>query len=361
MKNTTDTNDERNGRPSASSGEANEACPPRERMSRGMPNTTNKVAQAGDRIHERLAGNKNIKLSSDEEYMASLCERDRAALYSLVFSGSEDGATLVESIEERRWYARNRFSGKADVVAWKGRKALILDYKTGRVPVSHAKDNGQLRWLAVLWNQRKRFDEITVAISQPHCGAMTTYTYDAAALKKARLRVMSALRKMESPDARFRVGEKQCKYCRAKSICPALKDSEMTIKAIDKVESLTPAQMSGLLDVIPIIEERCKSIKAAATTMLTNGANIDGYTLIDGQSRRKVTDPMGAYVFLTGAGLIDDHHFLDAATISVAKLQKAIAEYNDLSVGEAKKEMEDKLELFIKTDQSAQRISKELA
>ncbi len=354
MKNT----DERGGKPSASDGENYELCNGKVKLSSGMPDNSNKVAVVGDRIHAWLDG-EDVKLDSDEMYMAKLCERDRHALFDLVFPDWRNDPP-EQSNEERKWYANGRFSGKADVVAWRGRTALILDYKTGRIPVTHAKDNGQLRWLTVLWNQRKRYDEVTVAISQPHCGAMTVHTYDAAALKKARLRVMRVLRKMESPNPTLRAGAKQCKYCRAKAICPALKDSESALKTISDVETLSSTQLSGLLDILPVIEDRCKSIKTHAMNLLERDPKaIAGYSLEAGQSRRKITDPMGAYVFLSGAGLIDDHHYLDAASISVGKLQKAIAEYNDIGVGEAKREMEEKLELFIAHSEAGMKLVKE--
>ena len=216
--------DERKGKPSASDGENYERCNGKVKLSSGMPDNSSKVARVGDKIHAWLNG-EDIKLDSDEMYMAKLCERDRHTIFDLVFPDWEDNPP-EQSNEERKWYRSKRFSGKADVVAWRGRNALILDYKTGRIPVTHAKDNGQLRWLTVLWNQRKRFDEVTVVISQPHCGAMTVHTYDAAALAKARRRVTRTLRKMNAPNPTLRAGAKQCKYCKAKAICPALKDSE---------------------------------------------------------------------------------------------------------------------------------------
>jgi hypothetical protein len=213
------TDDERLGLPSASGLERLMLCPGSKRMERGMPESTNPDAERGTRIHAWLAG-ETIDLDSEEEIDAFAC-RDQAA--PLI-----EGARTI--IREERIYLRDGlrpiFSGQADVIALfdADTRAVVLDYKTGRGSVSDADTNAQLAALAVLVRcEFPTVETASVAIIQPVLRAKPIVaTYDTAGMDAAERTLRAALAEASKENARLNPGESQCKYCKGKTVCPAL-------------------------------------------------------------------------------------------------------------------------------------------
>jgi len=242
--------------------------------------------------------------------------------------------------EKRLWYRGNRFSGKADLIAIKDGVALIVDYKCGRIPVTPAETNGQMRWNVALMAHHYAFNEVTVALVQPRCGPPSTYTYDQKAIKKARAQVTSTLRKMESNNPVLRVGEKQCKYCKAKAFCPALQKKQGDLMRVSDVHALTPVQLSEVLTVLPAVKAQCKAIEEHAKELLHEDANaIPGYGLTEPTLMRSVNDIVTAFERLGKANLIDEARFMECCSVKIGHLQKAVASHTSSGPTEARRQM----------------------
>lgn len=102
--------------------------------------------------------------------------------------------------------------------------------------------------------------------------------------------------------------EKACMFCKAKATCPKLtgRVSEELAKEFtdlttasaparkDLVKAMMPAidQLGAKMDAIPLIEDWCKAIRAAAETELLAGRPVAGYKLVQGrQGNRMWADP----------------------------------------------------------------------
>jgi len=72
-------------------------------------------------------------------------------------------------VEKRMWSADMTYSGRADLILYDkgGKWAIIVDHKSGWLPVTVAADNWQLRTLAVLLRTKTGIDDILVASSSP--------------------------------------------------------------------------------------------------------------------------------------------------------------------------------------------------
>jgi hypothetical protein len=261
----------------------------------------------------------------------------------MVWSDWEDNPPEVH-LEERLWYRNNRYSGKADWVGIRDKKALIVDYKFGRIAVDKANDNDQLIWLAVLVFTNFNVDRITVAIVQPYCGPPTLHTYERKALQRLRWRVLSIVRRIDQQHAPLRAGQSQCKYCNALHICPAVEGKRDAIARIDErqVTELTNAHLVSLLAAVPAVRTLCEKIEGEAVERLQSDPEaIKGYELIRSKGRRSIKDVNEAVMRLLKAGVLDAEGVAAASSLQVGKLQRVMQEYNEVGLNEAREIMEE--------------------
>jgi len=201
--------DERERLPSASGMERLALCPGSFllEVERGEK-TTSDDAALGNRIHDWLAW-RNVQLAPEEQELADAC--DAQANQLMTEWRCTGDAPKVEIIREQRLWARDAdglertWSGKPDVViiaedpATGTRRALVVDYKTGRGDVTEAAGNMQLRALAVLVAEEFNVTEVRVAIVQPLAGRPTVCDYDDIALAVAKVEIDAIVRRATTP------------------------------------------------------------------------------------------------------------------------------------------------------------------
>lgn len=291
-------------------------------METGLHDASGEAAQLGERIHLWLEDSTKIKLAGEELALAKRCEEERLSMMSLLFDGWED-SPVVDLREKRLWFRSRRYSGKADFIAFRDKTALIADYKTGRTPVSHASGNHQLKWLAVLVAQHYKVEEVFIAVIQPLVGPYTLHRFDKPALDKARKEVLKVLRKVEDEMSQPSPGAVQCKYCKARQLCPALNQKAVELA---KPLELTAALVTRQLDVVLALETMIELVKTRAKEMLlADPGCIPGYKLRPGSIRRSIPDMAKAAVALDKAGLLTRDELIGAASISLPALERAIA------------------------------------
>ncbi|KCV26347.1 PF10926 family protein, partial [Bordetella bronchiseptica 00-P-2730] len=102
-------------------------------------------------------------------------------------------------------------------------------------------------------------------------------------------------------------GEKQCRFCKAKATCPALRDHVLSTVADDFVDVSKPvapqiehaaertvdnAILGNLLGAVDLVESWCKAIRAKAEAELLAGHPVPGFKLVEGRrgARRWTND-----------------------------------------------------------------------
>ena len=332
--------DERRNRPSASKAKDYKLCTDKHHLEMGMPDTTSPEASMGNNIHKALELNDFSKLNREEVSIASACSDNRTMLLNWKWPDWRENPPTVW-LEKRLWYKKDKFSGKADFVAFRDNEAVILDYKTGRIKVDEAVENSQLHWCLALVDHallKQKLTSITVAISQPPARHFSTYTFRReliTVLKGEASRLVNEIDKGGSrEELRLVPGTIQCRYCKAKAVCPALSKQFEVLSELKDARTLTPLLLSKVLPVVGAVEARCKAIKEQAKKVLAEGGHIPDWRLKDGPMRRKVTDGGKVYGVLADAGVPFDD-ILEAATFSVPKVERmcrnhgAEAEFDD--------------------------------
>jgi len=334
--------DKRKGRPSASAAKANRLCNGRHKMCLPIKDTESPAAAAGTLAHLYMEDD-TIKIPDD---MLSACEEaksQRDHLVGMVWADWETNPPELH-LEERLWYRKDRYSGKADWIGIRDKKALIIDYKFGRIAVDKACQNDQLVWLAVLVFTNFNVDRITVAIVQPYCGPVTLHTYEVDDLQRLRWRVLSIVRRIDQQHAPLRAGPAQCKYCKAIHVCPAIEGKRDAIARIDEQQmtTLTNAHLVSMLDAVPAVRTLCEKIEGEAVSRLQSDPRaIRGYELIRSKGRRGIKDVNAAVLRLLAAGVIDAEGIAAASSLQVGKLQRVMQEYNEVGLKEAREIIEE--------------------
>lgn len=133
--------DERQGLPSASGMQRLFLCPGSWNAERKCPiDEESEDAAMGTILHAHMEQGTMPEDPEDAEAVAWCREMEKALCEKHL--GMKENWTDVQTVREVRLFERDRlFSGKPDMVAVWDRKALVVDYKFGRIPVSPAECN----------------------------------------------------------------------------------------------------------------------------------------------------------------------------------------------------------------------------
>jgi hypothetical protein len=136
-------------------------------------------------------------------------------------------------------------------------------------------------------------------------------------------------------------GEKQCRFCKAKATCPALR-AEITevvggssAATLDEFSDFTPetVDMQTGDNYLPIamakvgmVEDWCKAVRAEVERRLLAGQNVDGYKLVEGKrGPRKWSDADDIEQLFKSFRLRQDEMY-DFTLISPTKAEKVFKE-----------------------------------
>ena len=168
--------------------------------------------------------------------------------------------------------------GTADAILVDGNHLHVIDLKTGRVAVE-AQDNKQLLTYALgAMRQLKAPSSIecTMHIYQPRVGH-SKWTVSGNRLNLHGERLKSAAELALSDDAPTSPSVDACRYCKAKTICPSMREKvQETARSDFKPDtSITPE----MLDNAALVAAWADAVQAAAKEQLANGKSIQGWTM----------------------------------------------------------------------------------
>ena len=313
----------------------------------------NDDAASGTRIHAALA---NLlpwdSLTVAERDTMDMCERDAQEVikdwangnaYTEVFElrlGLTTAGQVIE-VDEHTPPSLLVYTGQADLIAWDGKRALVVDYKTGRGEYAAALDNAQLAALAVLVAGYYQVEEVRVAIVQPWAGRPTVSTYLRDSLATARGWIHNVIADADTATPEMATPGHYCKWCKAKVICEAFK-----VKMLNQIEVVDPMSIAGLPakeqgqamwaranELTPerhtaaylgleMIKRYAHAIEATFR-MRVEAGEIPGWIIETKQGSREIIDPQKAFTALEPLGVtVED--FLSASSVAIGPLEEAL-------------------------------------
>lgn len=300
--------DERQGLPSASGMQRLFLCPGSWNAERKCPiDEESDDAAMGTMLHACMEQGTTPEDPEDAEAVAWCREMEKALCEKHL--GMKENWTDVQTVREVRLFERDRlFSGKPDMVAVWDRKALVVDYKFGRIPVSPAECNLQLSALAVLvmdGHEAYHADEVFVCILQPYASrkepAVCRYTRES--VEQARAFFRACIEQAQDEHAPLKPSEKACRYCRAQSSCPAVKLALVQVTSGDLTagwEEWSPEKRREAYDLAKLAKKWAASVESKVKADLRAEVEIPGLVLAPGKKAFTVTDAAAAFQILNG-------------------------------------------------------------
>jgi len=175
--------------------------------------------------------------------------------------------------------------GTADAILVDGNHLHVIDLKTGRVAVD-AEDNKQLLTYALgAMRQLKAPNtiECTMHIFQPRVGH-SKWTVSGNYLELHGRRLLSAAELALSGDAPTRPSPDACRYCKAKTICPSMREKvQETARSDFKPDTTVTPEM---LENAALVAAWADAVQSAAKAQITEGKAIQGWTMRAGRKTK---------------------------------------------------------------------------
>jgi len=243
------------------------------------------AAAVGTAIHELseiILSGKEVPTGTDQDHVA-MAQGYADFVNTLVENPRKK---LIEvNLDEGLKSLHPALGGTADAVLVDGDHLHVVDLKTGRVAVD-ATDNKQLLTYALgAMRQFKAPASITCTmhIFQPRVGH-SKWTVSGQELVEHGERLKAAAELALSGDAPTRPSPDACRYCKAKTICPSMREKVQEVARSDfKPDTTVTPEM---LDNAALVAAWADAVQSAAKAQIIEGKAIDGWTMRAGRKTK---------------------------------------------------------------------------
>lgn len=295
-------------------------CPGSVKLEENQPNTSSSAAEMGTLCHwigeQCLLWNLEAEDFQGHPDLTSLTHREFSWVQEYVdyVHAQELDFYLVEQrvrITEDCW-------GTSDVIGFRGNSIHIIDAKFGSGLEVSADKNEQLRIygfgsLDEMNHIYGPFEWVVMHIAQP---PLDNFSKDVISVENLEFWVKEVLSPgiaaTKDPKPLLVPGEKQCRFCKAKSFCKARADSNLDI-AMNEFGSptpppavLSPEDIARLLPILPEIKRWAEEVQGHALEQSVKGVKVPGFKVVEGRSVRRWENEDLVIEALRSEGLQDD-------------------------------------------------------
>lgn len=245
-----------------------------------------------------------------------------------IFNGAgEDAELMIEQQFSLEDYVPESF-GTSDAVVIGDKTIEVIDLKYGKGVKVSAINNPQLRLYGLgaadLFEELYDFDTVRMTIIQPRLDHISTEEMPLAELRKWALEEVAP----QAQKAMDGTGEVSpgtwCKWCPAKAICRKRAEANLELAKMEfrEPELLTPEEIGEVLAKADQLKAWAKEIEDYALQHALDGEHFEGWKLVEGTSRRQITDKVKAGELLKAAGFTDEQIF-KTELCGITDLEKA--------------------------------------
>ena len=261
-------------------------CPGSYRLESLMPyEPAGEAAAIGTAIHELseiILSGKEVPAGTDPDHVA-MAQGYADFVNTLVENPRKK---LIEvNLDEGLKSLHPALGGTADAVLVDGNHLHIIDLKTGRVAVDATENKQLLTYALGAMRQLKAPSSITCTmhIYQPRVGH-SKWTVSGLRLELHGRRLQSAAELALTDDAPTNPSPDACRYCKAKTICPSMREKvQETARSDFKPDTTVTPEM---LDDAALVTAWADAVQAAAKEQLANGKSIQGWTMRVGRKTK---------------------------------------------------------------------------
>lgn len=305
-------------------------CPGCLKMCEGIPKTESEYAKEGTMLHDKVAKHDISGLTSEQIIAVERCfELQKRLAPDSVWEHEIPMTVTDDEFNEI-------ICGTADLFALKenGRHGILTDMKFGRGAVTPAPENWQVKTYVCMAFQKYDIDFCDGIIFSPRLGTagFSTCTYSREDLADFPLLLKNIYENTQN-GIQLHAGEKQCKFCDAKPVCPEYASwTGKVSNAVAKIEHshelsidrLAEAlkQTAQVKDFIKQLQERVASIEnVAREKLIKNEVTPEqiGYMLKIRKGNRKCVNPQEVFNILSE--VIPIEKFMSVVDISISELE----------------------------------------
>jgi hypothetical protein len=243
------------------------------------------AAAVGTAIHELseiILSGKEVPAGTDPDHVA-MAQGYANFVNTLVENPRKK---LIEvNLDEGLKSLHPALGGTADAILVDGNHLHVIDLKTGRVAVD-ANENKQLLTYALgAMRQLKAPNtiECTMHIFQPRVGH-SKWTVSGNYLNLHGRRLQSAAELALSSDAPTHPSPDACRYCKAKTICPSMREKVQETARSDFKPDMTVTP--EMLDNAALVAAWADAVQSAAKAQITDGKAITGWAMRAGRKTK---------------------------------------------------------------------------
>lgn len=278
-------------------------CPGSIAFEASIPDTPSAYAEEGTQAHEMAAW----ILQGMTPFTDDVDMLEHVSVYvDYVRREAEGHQLLVEQIVDYSDVIDVEDSfGTSDAVILAGDTIKVIDLKYGMGVRVDATENEQLQLYALgaleVFGLVGDFKTVKMAIVQPRLDHISEWEISVEDLRAFGSEALGCAKiaarfidSVVSVDA-LHPGPKQCRFCKAKAICPALlAEVQDAVGAdFDNLDAddiktapmgMGPNHLGQALAAVPLIEDWCKAVRAKAEAELLAGREVAGFKLVQGRN-----------------------------------------------------------------------------
>ena len=261
-------------------------CPGSFRMSDGLPEQKTEHAEEGTMLHKVLSEDlPNEGLTEEQSELINQCDAFWTGLVQ-----PEDLVCVKEKPLKVMDGENVLTEGTADVViVHSNNTSDVIDWKFGRNPAPEANHNYQLAAYALGVFQEYGVAEVTAHIYQPRLYHHSEYTFRNP--ENILSNIESIIRKATAPELVLNPGESQCRYCPAKSICPAFSAAFSALAVESESRDLSnPAVLLDWWNKAQVVEKMVKELKDRVTDYCREHGTLGDWQLVERAGKREITN-----------------------------------------------------------------------
>lgn len=312
------------------------ACPPSARINAELPETTSIYAEEGTMAHALaektlkgyLAGG-SADVQSDNEEMKEAVQRYVDVCIEKINAAkaaSPDAVVHVEFRLDFSTYVPDGF-GTGDMVIVSDKSLEICDLKYGKgVPVS-AEGNTQMRLYALgaveEFGMLYGFDSVHMTIIQPRLDSVSTDTLSAGDLLDWGRSIIPVAKLAYDGKGEFQAGD-HCRFCKFRPRCKALAAYMTEKTALRKKQTLTDLETVSILQAAKDIKRWLTDLEDYALGKALDGYDWPGMKIVEGRSKRVITDPDAAAAALIDKGFDADAVYKPRELQTLTALEKLV-------------------------------------
>lgn len=269
-------------------------CPGSVSLSEGVEKSSSSYAERGTEAHTLGFA----KLTSQPWTELGDADEDAAVDSYVEFILSCKVGEYVLMLEQRfdlsKYYPK--LYGTADAVIYYPATGhlIVVDYKHGAgIPVE-VEENSQLMYygLGAMSSLDRPVRSIELVIVQPRCfhasGPIRSWETTPGRLIDFVADLVDDAKATEDPNVALVPGD-HCRWCPAKSACPALKAKSLALaeQTFSPVAPYVPAKLAETLNMLPMMETWIKGVREFAYREAEQGRLPPGWKLVDKRATRK--------------------------------------------------------------------------